>query len=408
VTNMKMEKIGNTPNTRIMVLAYLYYLAIILLPILQSYVSVYLQIFAVFVVTLTFLLRSYLNKYLVFILPFVTLILLQTVMWVNNNSNFEIQNLILLVYENFVVYIPMLVAYYLIETNNKEASKAIIKVIIIFTSVTLVSSIIGLHNIPMAARMIATPTTSYEELFSFRRMNIGGFAFVYTCLFFIPMLIASYKMKKIKFWHLFIGLGLISYYVVLTQYATAVLLLILSLVSLFFPKKIPIKKMVIILVVILITIILTRTYIANMLYYISGRSSYILQVKISAFADVIAGVENNTASLAIRQMVYEKSFNAFLKHPLFGSFLTNDNYVYGGHSFILDTLAQFGIFGLIILGLIYGSILKYLYLPFKKSPFFGYMVWTYLLCILLAIINPWENIFVIALAVPLSAYVLQE
>ena len=79
--------------------------------------------------------------------------------------------------------------------------------------------------------------------------------------------------------------------------------------------------------------------------------------KISDLSSLLQGGSASGEGAENRQIRYQKSWEAFLEHPLFGSRwlgISND----GGHSFLLDTLARWGIVGLGFMILFWIFIIK--------------------------------------------------
>ena len=59
----------------------------------------------------------------------------------------------------------------------------------------------------------------------------------------------------------------------------------------------------------------------------------------------------------------------------------------GGHSFIFDTMAQYGMFGIIFLIAMYRIIYKYLFRPYKNCEGFGFVFWTFLQILMFSAVN---------------------
>jgi hypothetical protein len=393
-------------TTRFDIIAYLYYLALFLTPIIQAYISVYVQVFLVTFCLIDILIKLSTGRFVFFSYPIFLYLLLQLISGLLSESTGAYQ-FILNNYSLVVLYFHVFFAYFILVTNNKKAINLIIVTSLVLVTITCVTSIIGLQKVPMAARLIATPSTSQADLLSFRRLNIGGFRFVYTCVLLVPLIIASYKNRKLKLWTFILLIVPISYYVLKTQYALALITLLLGFTSFFLPRRLNIKKTAMFFIGIAITFFLIRPLVAQALYFMANNvNSYMLQVKISSAADLIAAKDNNTASLMARQMAYEESINLFLDNPITGTFFDSEKI--GGHSFVFDTLARFGVFGLLLLILIYGNIYRYFFLPFRDTPYFGYMIMTFALNLFLSFLNPIENIFIIGLFAPFFVYRLLD
>ena len=101
------------------------------------------------------------------------------------------------------------------------------------------------------------------------------------------------------------------------------------------------------------------------------------------------------------------SFNSFLTHPIFGGMF--ESVVIGGHSYILDTIAQYGAFGLFALIFIYRAIYIKFFMRYKNKSGYGFVFWTFLQAIILSLVNTRMWIEVLTLFIPLIfAYVDQK
>ena len=106
-----------------------------------------------------------------------------------------------------------------------------------------------------------------------------------------------------------------------------------------------------------------------------------------------------------RLLLYTSSLNTFFSNPLLGTFLQG-GYGIGGHSFILDTLGQFGLAGAAVLYFMYTRLYVVFYKPLQTEEGYGYVLWTFIQAILLSAINTGMWLEVLALYVPILVYVI--
>ena len=96
--------------------------------------------------------------------------------------------------------------------------------------------------------------------------------------------------------------------------------------------------------------------------------------------DAVEGFDDDRSAL------YMLSIESFLKNPLFGS-LPSGNALTGGHSFILDNLARFGLVGGGLMIFMYRGIWRVFFRPLKGQPGYCLVFWAFVQPILLSSIN---------------------
>ena len=102
----------------------------------------------------------------------------------------------------------------------------------------------------------------------------------------------------------------------------------------------------------------------------------------------------------------EMSINTFLRNPIFGSYWGGGGN--GGHSFILDFTAQFGIIGLSVLIFAYCVIYRYFLAPYKNKEGFGFVVWLFVQTLLLSLVNTGMWLIVLTVIIPIFLKVIYK
>ncbi len=200
-----------------------------------------------------------------------------------------------------------------------------------------------LANDPSIARQLVRDS---EELYQYMRRGIGGYGLVYPQVCIAPV-IYGWTMKAFRYNKLYSLLGLawsVSFWAVLTSagYSIAVIASAVALVILVFYRRKNILPAIILSVVIIIAMIL-------MLVYVEGFRNLILQIfdgtkVVRKIDDLLSTAEGEMAdSFSVRLTRYWSSIVTCLQYPLIGGVLFRANY--GGHSEILDTFAQYGVWG---------------------------------------------------------------
>jgi hypothetical protein len=105
-----------------------------------------------------------------------------------------------------------------------------------------------------------------------------------------------------------------------------------------------------------------------------------------------------------REEKYRKSISSFINNPV-----GNWNFASsGGHSYIFDTLAKYGILGLLLLiisfKIIYANYVK----PLQSSYVYGYAIISFLIFIFLATLNPKVFTNFMLFVLPLYAFLLPQ
>ena len=270
------------------------------------------------------------------------------------------------------------------------------KFIIASVFFTLVTSIIGLLNDPEAARFLATNDANLDSPYfiSILLQNIGGYLFVYTVIF-IPLFISL--VGKISIINLFL-IFLILIYVYLSNYAIAFIFFIISIVPFTIPKKFSAKGLLLLIILSIIFFLAYRIEIGTLLFDISVylRSySETFYERFRAISDLLTGTFNPINSITRFDLYFEAYLNIINNLP-FGSIIGEIKVI--NHSFILDFLSIFGIFGSIVIILIYNYIINFykLYFNFNSKSLFILVTFS----ILLSTLNPLKPFYPLLYLIP--------
>jgi O-antigen ligase len=394
----------NIPNN-LFSIACIYYIADMLLPVMQFLSNVYIDIFMVMVIIFSIFSKN-LNKTIKFSSPFLFVILFYIVGGLQKADSFRV--MILSFYNALYFVLPILLSYYLLSNNYRKTIRILLIESIFCIVITAITSIFGLMEDPFAARELATGMAGDPRLMVYYAKNIAGFSFTYMIPIIIPTLFSIYKEKKIKLFTLISIIAVFIYFVQLTQYTIALISVFIAISSLFFARNYSPKKIIIIGLIIILVFIFLKPLISNLFFYIAANNSSMdISIRFTALAEKLIGGESNSEAYLLREAAYNTSLNSFISSPIFGSMLSS-SYKIGGHSFILDMIASFGLIGIAALFLMYRQINRFLYKPFKSNRYYGFMMWSLLLSIFLSILNTSANIFAIGMFVSMSAYYLQN
>lgn len=389
-------------------IALIYYVAILLLPAMSFYVSVNFNLVVIIFIVYTIFFNCKSTAFKI-ILPFTLILVLQFVWFLIHTSSST--PVILSLYNTIGFILPTLISFYLLSNNYRKTIKLIIITSVVFLFITSITSIIGLKQFPTASRELATGDGNSEVISLYNSLNIGGFGFVYMFPVVLPIFFPLFNSKKLHVIFLLILIALFGLFVMKSEYTIASITFVLSVLSFFFNRKYSLKRYLLLVSLAVVFVLFLKPLFADIFYSISNglEDNIMLKERLTSLGDGLLGIDKNERStLNDRREVYEMSIDTINKFPILGGLMSDSSTTTGGHSFILDLMALFGIVGWLALFMLYRQMLKILYLPFKKKSYYGYMFWSFLMSIILSLINTSPNIFAIGLFVPIVAFYLQN
>ena len=333
------------------------------------------------------------------LLVFVPIIIIE-ITYNSMYSNDILKNL----YRQYLFLFSPILSIQLIIENKLTNIEKISIIIILAYLITAITSYLGLLTDPLAARWLASAADSNDTYYaSLNIKNIGGYVTVYSCVLLYPMLIAIFKQTMKKYKILFIVITIImGLYIVSSQYATAIVMFLMSIILSLFPRKLKFKQLIIIGISLIVFLFLIKPLIADIFYLFSYKStSSIVSIRMQVIGDLLMGI-NNYSEGNTRIPLMLEDINIFIKYPLFGSMLEAKG-ITSGHSFILNMLAKSGVIGGGCLFIMYRGIFRIFYKPFKNEDFYGYLLYSFLLGILLSIVNTKAWLFNLVIINPILA-----
>lgn len=341
----------------------------------STYVYMAFTLFLFFVVLFRYGSES-MNRVITICLPFVVYVIMTY--FVKTDS------VVLWGYQSLLFLQPIVLSEYLLY-DTMDSKAGIGRTIFLSILITVISTIIGTIQYPYAARVLATIADSKDPLnVLYNWHNMGGYSFVYSVVLLYPLVIFSYKQKKIP---LVISITLsvaIFALAIITEYATALLLITITTTLYFFKRDLKKKDIIILGVLMIVFGSFLSELISSFLQYMAGLlNSVTLQDRILALSGgttALEALDDNRIEL------YREAFNIFLNHPIFGTMFGNGA-GRGGHSQILITLAQHGIIGGLVMFCMYRKIYRLFFKPFSEVPGYGFYLWIYVEAIVLSLVN---------------------
>lgn len=295
-----------------------------------------------------------------------------------------------------------LLALYLIRKKDKKAVRRMVIIIGISFLITAITTYFGCLTYPGASRDLAAMlSTKDSALYAlYMSLNIGSFSFIYAMVLLTPLLIYAIKDKLIKQWIGIVVLIIVVMTIIYSDYATALLCILISIIVLFvFPKQLKSKHFIVMVVVTAVFMYASAWLLAPFLDVlgdlIGGELTSARLQELSSFsANEQSYMEGD---MEARSNLYMKSIYSFLSSPVWGS----SSAAVGGHSFVFDNMAKFGLIGIVGVIMMFWAIFKYFYAPFKQQRWYGHILFSFFMVILLAFLNPKDNLSILTFYIPL-------
>ena len=304
-------------------------------------------------------------------------------------------------YQSMLLLLPVILGYYYVR-YRPENLNLFSKILLAAIFVTAITTIIGLIQFPNASRILATIATSDDkEAIKYYWHNIGGYDFIYICVLLYPVLILAYKLKRINHLVFFILLAMLLSLIVISEYTIALLLFIISSILYFAGRRLTARHLFILGIVIFILMFAFWDYFKGFLLWLASIiGSESVSDRLTALAGGVEGLENFEDN---RLALYTMSIASFAKSPLFGQMFATTAYA-GGHSFILDSLANYGIAGGAALAFIYRNIYRCFFRPYSNCKGYGFVLWAFSQTIVLSFVNTglWLNVLTLFVPILLS------
>ncbi len=388
-----MENRNTTVSRTSLIISFLVIYSI--MPILSRLISMYLTTYAymllVVLVTLKILLSGGMKQFNECISALLPFAFYQLYTYFCNSDS-----LILWGYRVLLFLLPVLVGYY-ITTYRRDSLKTVGIVVFFAVTITVVTTVVGLIQYPYAARILATDILKDDFLIiTYSLHNIGGYSFVYTVVLLYPVAIFAYKQKRINKIVLIAVAVAVFFMIILSEYTIALLFFLASSLLLFAGKKLNSKQMLLAGIGFVIFIALFQTAFSHFFVWLADHlDSETVSARLLALAGGQSGLE---ASDDNRLPLYMASITCFLQNPFFGTMFRY--YSGGGHSFLLDSLSNYGVLGGITIFLMYRTVYRLFLKPYQKQEGFGYIIWIFAQAIILSLVNTGMWLNVLALYVP--------
>lgn len=311
-----------------------------------------------------------------------------------------------------LLILPML-AIFLFEEKRKKIAIGLFVLYIGINFITCFTTYQGCQLFPNASRELATSyVTESPFYYIYLSANIGGFSFVYTMVLFLVLSICTIKnYKQLPHPKICLVLAIafiigIILAIIAAEYTTAILLVAVCLLLFFEKRSFKIKRIMFWGIVALFTFATFKTHIADGIINIAGKiESNNISHRLTDLALSIEGKHTQDHSdMDAREEKYTKSITLFISNPI-GSWGASRT---GGHSYILDSLARYGIIGLVLLCFTFKIIYTNYIKPLRGRFVYGYAVISFLLFLVMATLNPKAFTDFILFVLPLYVLLLTK
>ena len=316
------------------------------------------------------------------------------------------------IYGYFQVVIYYIVGLYLFKTNDFKLAKIIAIFLLVFYAITASTTYWGLSIFPEASRNMARNMELMDAgLYGqYMRFNIGGFTFIYYMVILIVLLVLLYKREILKRIWAALLLVLFSLTIIRSQYTTGLIIGAFGLILLFVPKQFGAKNVARYLLISSIAILLFWSVLPSFFMYLSGIveggevAMRFEDLSVALDAGTINTMDE-TSDLAGRAFYYQRSLDAIIRSFPLGTWNMHD---IGGHSYILVSIACYGLLGLIAVVVQFVRMFNLYIKPVKKCDWSGFLYLALLEVIVLALVNSLLFTAIIAFYVPLICVIINH
>lgn len=299
-----------------------------------------------------------------------------------------------------------IIAFYILESREQESPKKWLNFIIACYVFTAITTIVGCTRFPLAARYLASVSSTTDGLYIlYTKNNIGGFTFIYEMTLLTPLICYLLKEKKVN---RLLGIGILTLFgatIIVSEYTTPLLLFAITLILMLMGRMTR-KKLAVIFLIVLALLIFGTQWIANIFEKLAEMvGSESVSARFEYLAQTISGeTVSDTMESGDRFSLYEESWNAFVDSLGLGGW---GRLPIGGHNFVLDTAGNYGILGIAGLVIMYRYIYRTYLQPYRKQRLFGYTYYVMVASLILAAINPKPFLFTLIAIIPLFSEVYQ-
>lgn len=310
--------------------------------------------------------------------------------------------------------LPILSADAIVRKRVKLAFMLLI-VFLSIETLTYVTSIFAEMSLPGIIRMnpgqlIENDAYMYAMKTS---LNVGNFDTVYGASALIPILVMVIKWRSDLIKNRFLRmlpillLMLILYFIYMSQFTTALVCSLLMISTLLLPSKMSMPLFRRSLFAIFVVAVLARSFIPVILHMVADNiESPIMSERFEGIAITLeGGTDTGSEDIDERTNVYTRALTTIFEDPIVGEWGGEGH---SGHSFILDTIAKYGLLGILLILVFYKNLLKLFYYPYKELTWVYSYLYGLLGVSIFYILNPSPLLPQMLFCYPLSAFIINS
>ena len=347
-----------------------------------------------------------------FLFPFMSLVFLDFLCYDLSNIKNGIDLLRTISICMQIIIYPLLSGYIIYKQKYKYG----LFLLLFFLSIeftTYVSSIIAENSFPGIIRL--NPGQLLENdasMYSIKTgLNVGNFDTVYGCTVMIPIMALGIKYRRQLFANkmsvifLYIYFALSIYFVFVSQFTTALIGMVIMLFSLFLGKSITLSGFKRFILVLILGCAILWFSLPYALHYVADKiESPIVAERFEGLSNLLEGDSvSGSDDIDERNRVYSKSLSIIKETSCIGTWGQKET---GGHSFFLDTVAKYGLIGILLLIVYYKGLVRLIIRPYQKNSFRFYYVFGLIGTTFFYILNPSELFPQLLFCYPISAYIV--
>lgn len=225
-----------------------------------------------------------------------------------------------------------------INRFNRKEIKHLLYFIIGLCLIGDILTLIQLSINPDISRLLAGAQLQDEKI-TYYKLGVGGYGYVFAMAFMMYGIVRWLKHTNstAEKFYLVIFLVVNSLFILYASYTTAIVIAV-GMIGFALLSNIRIEYRITLILVVSVVILVFGKQLLEACYNIANSLELTWVAK--RFEQLLYSQEANDLSSLKRVMLYAMSWNTFIENPFFGG------NIYGGHSQILDTFAQYGIFAI--------------------------------------------------------------
>lgn len=317
------------------------------------------------------------------------------VLAINNESVFDG------IYELFMALQWPLAFIIVAKKKDYRLIRRLLIYVLAFYLITCITTYIGNDIFKGAARHMSNGNFANEnkELMAlYQSYNMGTFSFVYTIVILFPLILYMLRCYGKKRLHYFI-IGLVVVAVIIkTEYTTALILLLSSFMLFLLPKNFSFRQLTLLSIGFVVIVLAYSTLLPSILRLIAEFSgSEQVAERLTSISEVrTGGGLDDNSDLSQRVELWTESWKLFTNNLLLGT--GNES---GGHSFILDNMAKYGLLGFISVIIVFRKMFKMCVKKYKSYEVYGYALFALIINVTQCLLNPVMNYFAFTFVIPL-------